>query len=537
MEATSDMKIPSTSIVPRTPTPVKQKFLVQESFASSPIICQALMAGKNPCSASVLSQSLLDNPSKNRLSIPSVSPSFFKEEHETQRALMSLPISEKECQRTRGSIRLNNRQPHSPSHIHSNQDSYSSGEDDSASISKSSSKNRSSFDLSPNLRRGSDGSDVKDYRSPTPPALRHKHPFKPRDFFGNKLYHESYTTCIFEKELLRHQETHNCKSPSKLRDSSPLERTSNSSLQQCIQDDRDYSVLRSTSSVNNHAFPGNVIESHPLKQTTTAPLSVRSPFQSHHHQKDFSSQVNRSISVSSRHSSDAIIGDVMHAGLKRGRGRPPRHSVDDDFGMRIASEKNHYIDEICQESINNLNAMKEGRTMSPGSSMILSQTDPSDFMIKRIRVSSDGSTASIRGRRPKLTSSREVHGKNKCPHCPQVYYSTQAMNDHINNVHSKNATKYHCKQCSKEFSWKISLNKHLRKQHGHHLPESLSQKHRLSSSMRSLGSPKNGSPVSFAISPSNDWTTTGAISFSVKSNESNCNNWSKSIIFTMNVYV
>lgn len=39
------------------------------------------------------------------------------------------------------------------------------------------------------------------------------------------------------------------------------------------------------------------------------------------------------------------------------------------------------------------------------------------------------------------------------------------MNDHVNNVHSMNAQKYVCRLCAKEFSWKISLNKHLRKLH------------------------------------------------------------------------
>ena len=55
--------------------------------------------------------------------------------------------------------------------------------------------------------------------------------------------------------------------------------------------------------------------------------------------------------------------------------------------------------------------------------------------------------------------------KNVCPFCPQVYYSNQAMNDHINNVHTKNSTKYTCEFCSKEFSWKISLTKHLKNCH------------------------------------------------------------------------
>ena len=88
------------------------------------------------------------------------------------------------------------------------------------------------------------------------------------------------------------------------------------------------------------------------------------------------------------------------------------------------------------------------------------------LQIKRAKIThSDPYLA--RGRKPKASvpPSREVNGKNKCPHCPQVYYSTQAMNDHVNNVHSLNAQKYTCRICAKEFSWKISLNKHMRKLH------------------------------------------------------------------------
>lgn len=39
------------------------------------------------------------------------------------------------------------------------------------------------------------------------------------------------------------------------------------------------------------------------------------------------------------------------------------------------------------------------------------------------------------------------------------------MNDHVNNVHTKTAFKYICEFCSKEFSWKISLTKHLKHAH------------------------------------------------------------------------
>ena len=126
--------------------------------------------------------------------------------------------------------------------------------------------------------------------------------------------------------------------------------------------------------------------------------------------------------------------------LKRGRGRPPRHSLDDE--MRVGENR-------------------------MGSDVVPAQLMDEVLGYKRLKLNSQGLPASVRGRKPKLSysGSREISGKNKCPCCPQVYYSTQAMNDHISNVHSKNALKYGCKFCAKEFSWKISLNKHLRKQH------------------------------------------------------------------------
>jgi hypothetical protein len=39
------------------------------------------------------------------------------------------------------------------------------------------------------------------------------------------------------------------------------------------------------------------------------------------------------------------------------------------------------------------------------------------------------------------------------------------MQDHINNVHTKTTVKYVCEFCKKEFSWRISLTKHLKNAH------------------------------------------------------------------------
>lgn len=175
--------------------------------------------------------------------------------------------------------------------------------------------------------------------------------------------------------------------------------------------------------------------------------------------------------------------------LKRGRGRPPRHSVDapDENIIRSTSSSHGSIGEPdmsgfrnilpANHSNNSTQRDTSGSTssgLSTGSSTYMI-SDPIHPMLRRIRLTAEGTATSLRGRKPKSisysgsnggSSSRDASGKNKCPHCPQVYYSTQAMNDHVNNVHSKNSHKYSCKICSKEFSWKISLNKHLRKLHG-----------------------------------------------------------------------
>ena len=84
-------------------------------------------------------------------------------------------------------------------------------------------------------------------------------------------------------------------------------------------------------------------------------------------------------------------------------------------------------------------------------------------------TSSNSSTSNLNGGGSSNNSannnSSDGKQQNMCPYCPQVYYSNQAMNDHINNVHTKTAFKYICEFCSKEFSWKISLTKHLKHAH------------------------------------------------------------------------
>lgn len=158
--------------------------------------------------------------------------------------------------------------------------------------------------------------------------------------------------------------------------------------------------------------------------------------------------------------------------LKRGRGRPPRHLRDDE----PSGQKTYKVRPILPSASSDLSP--------PG--IIISSEPSLNPMIKKKKISLDTLMA-LKGRKQKLlgqvnngtcppgSSSGSAdptnNGKNVCPYCPQVYYSNQAMNDHINNVHTGNAIKYTCDICSKEFSWKISLTKHLRNTHKQEKPE------------------------------------------------------------------
>jgi hypothetical protein len=107
-----------------------------------------------------------------------------------------------------------------------------------------------------------------------------------------------------------------------------------------------------------------------------------------------------------------------------------------------------------------------------GSSCTLSSSSSSS--------SSSAAATAVKSLMGKLPNDRNGNGgpdnKNVCPFCPQVYYSNQAMNDHINNVHTKNSTKYVCDVCGKEFSWKISLVKH-QKTHSNGASDASSMNH------------------------------------------------------------
>lgn len=67
-------------------------------------------------------------------------------------------------------------------------------------------------------------------------------------------------------------------------------------------------------------------------------------------------------------------------------------------------------------------------------------------------------------RNPKPASREKAH--HQCPHCPQKYYGSHAMHDHIRSVHMNSVEKYYCPYCKKYYAWHQTLRKHLRDIHG-----------------------------------------------------------------------
>jgi Drought induced 19 protein (Di19), zinc-binding/AT hook motif len=63
-----------------------------------------------------------------------------------------------------------------------------------------------------------------------------------------------------------------------------------------------------------------------------------------------------------------------------------------------------------------------------------------------------------------LQATQIAKKQRKCPYCPQVYYGQSVMQDHITSVHLKGA-KHTCSLCQKKYTWRITLRKHLKKDH------------------------------------------------------------------------
>ncbi|XP_015791713.1 putative uncharacterized protein DDB_G0277255 [Tetranychus urticae] len=243
----------------------------------------------------------------------------------------------------------------------------------------------------------------------------------------------------------------------------------------------------------------------------------------HHHQQQHNETLFKTLNNSSNCDYKYDSSDVT-VPLKRGRGRPPRHlrettvngssssssnlnssnlePLRSTFKIRNILPSGTSSDLILQSNnsntnnsnttgattnngnhLNGTNHVNGNSNCTPnnqntnhhvGNHIILSTSSNLGLTLKRkIRLTNHGliglvSGSSPKGRKPKLGAHSVDHsanGKNVCPYCPQVYYSNQAMNDHINNVHTGNSRKYTCDLCSKEFSWKISLTKHLRNSH------------------------------------------------------------------------
>lgn len=310
----------------------------------------------------------------------------------------------------------------------------------------------------------------------------HHHPPKARHFYanGNLLKNNHSSSSHIPNESI--SPTSSSHSPSNIMyDQSTLVSNSNSN----ILHHRIFSSSNSHKSLSS----SDVVNVSPLKSTA--------------------SLMDDSLEMSSRRDS-LTSGESIT--LKRGRGRPPRYSIDDEnwhhsSRLRSSVPQVHNCTDDCTDassvklekcignsssvnSSNNSNPLNNGSDSKSGASLSTPssastldctlESSSAGSTTKRMKLTFDTSSGSLRGRKPKLdysSSSREVSGKNKCPHCPQVYYSTQAMSDHINNVHSKNRFKYVCQTCYKEFSWNISLKKHVRKAHGEEsMITSLSQK-------------------------------------------------------------
>lgn len=182
-------------------------------------------------------------------------------------------------------------------------------------------------------------------------------------------------------------------------------------------------------------------------------LAVASGLLSNSHHSSLEENLNSSSSQHLTENAENVSLTSQVIPLKRGRGRPPRHLRDgqeDLKSLKISSRTSALSPNTSSESSSS--GLKLTNTKEP-------------TPLKKRRISLD-TLMNIKERMPKMSSPAiDIHGKNVCPYCPQVYYSNQAMNDHINNVHTGKTHKYTCSMCSKEFSWKISLTKHLRNSH------------------------------------------------------------------------
>ncbi|CAG2167410.1 unnamed protein product, partial [Oppiella nova] len=147
---------------------------------------------------------------------------------------------------------------------------------------------------------------------------------------------------------------------------------------------------------------------------------------------------------------------TAHTGSeRRGRGRPPKYDMGSIF-TGLASG-------VSAASIVTPTVIMSAQSTAPSATATSAQS------------SSASATRSRRGRPPSMPEEllRSLTGRldkahHKCPHCPQIYYGYHAMRDHITSVHLNSGEKYICNLCNKEYTWRITLRKHLKFHHGVH---------------------------------------------------------------------
>ncbi|XP_054166416.1 longitudinals lacking protein, isoforms H/M/V-like [Oppia nitens] len=188
-------------------------------------------------------------------------------------------------------------------------------------------------------------------------------------------------------------------------------------------------------------------ESHQAMDTPLARAIAASTLASLNSALELDSEVSQSSSSYSSPHQSMTISNV--ATERRGRGRPPKYDMGNVFTSQLGGNTSAKTQQIS--------------------------SSPSTSTASVIDAQSSAQTRSRRGRPPSMPEDllRSLTGRldkahHKCPHCPQIYYGYHAMRDHITSVHLNSGEKYICNLCNKEYTWRITLRKHLKFHHGVH---------------------------------------------------------------------
>lgn len=113
--------------------------------------------------------------------------------------------------------------------------------------------------------------------------------------------------------------------------------------------------------------------------------------------------------------------------LKMGKNKLNSNSPTNELTSLNSSSQNNLLKNDIKKSLssNNTSNISNHYSQNGSLSSLTSKTN---------------STNNVNGSSSNSTDNKN-NTQNICPYCPQVYYSTQAMNDHINNVHTKTAFK------------------------------------------------------------------------------------------------